>query len=133
MVNGSKVKWGIVFLVFIVLTYTYKTFNPIDYHYFPKCPFRELTGYKCPGCGSQRAIHYLLNLDIRNALRENFLLVVSIPYLLIGFLFEISEIKNEKLLTWRKRLYGTKAIKTILVLIISFWILRNITFCQDCI
>lgn len=127
----KKIKWGIVFIVLIVLIFLYRTFNPIDNNYFPKCPFRKLTGYKCPGCGSQRAIHYLLNFDIRNALRENLLLVISIPYLLIGFAFDLSRVKSEKILIWRKRLFGTKAIIIVLLLVISFWILRNITYCQQ--
>ena len=124
------IKWGVVIVIFTLLVYFYKRYNPINNNYFPKCPFRELTGYKCPGCGSQRAIHYLLNFDVKDALKENLLLVIFIPYLLIGFIFELKKNKNDKLLKWRKRLFGTKAIFIILFLIIAFWILRNITYCQ---
>lgn len=130
MVFNKKIKWGIYFIVLIVLIYLYKTFNPADNIFFPKCPFRTLTGYKCPGCGSQRAIHSLLNLNITSAFKENLLLVISIPYLLIGFVFNTKKVKNDKIVLWRKLLYGTNAIKIILVLIILFWILRNISCCE---
>ena len=38
---------------------------------FPKCLFFSLTGLQCPGCGSQRALHSLLHLDLVAALRYN--------------------------------------------------------------
>ena len=31
---------------------------------FPKCPFYTFTGLKCPGCGSQRAVHQLAFIPI---------------------------------------------------------------------
>ena len=48
---------------------------------FPACPFHALTGYLCPGCGSQRALHDLLHGNVGEAFRHNALLVVSIPLL----------------------------------------------------
>ncbi|WP_225974845.1 DUF2752 domain-containing protein [Arachidicoccus ginsenosidivorans] len=62
----------------------------MDSSWFPKCPFRSLTGLQCPGCGSQRAIHDLLNLDILGAFRENALMVVSIPYIVTAFILNPS-------------------------------------------
>lgn len=94
--------------------------------WFPKCPFRTLTGLLCPGCGSQRAIHNLLNLDIRGAFEQNALLVLSIPYLLTGLYFELVKPSSTTLLAWRQRLFGQQAIKIILVVVICFWVLRNL-------
>ncbi|MFB6341380.1 DUF2752 domain-containing protein [Saccharicrinis sp. FJH62] len=110
----------------IVLVFLYREYNPLNNIYFPKCPFRSLTGYKCPGCGSQRAIHYLLNIDIYNACKQNFLLVLSVPYLLSGFILDRIKRPGPKTLKWRKTLYGKYAIIIILIIIIAFWILRNI-------
>ena len=128
----SKIlKWSIVIIFVTILAILYRTYNPSGNIYFPKCPFRELTGLKCPGCGSQRAIHYLLNFDILNATKENAILVLSLPYILTGLVFDLLKQPNGKILKWRKRLFGQKAIFVILTIIIAFWILRNITYCQQ--
>jgi len=130
-VDISKIlKWTTVLIVVSILIVLYKTYNPSGNIYFPKCPFRALTGLKCPGCGSQRAIHYLLNFDVQNAIKENTILVLSIPYILIGLVFDSLNKPNENILKWRKILFGRKAIFVILSIIIGFWILRNITYCQ---
>ncbi|WP_419184195.1 DUF2752 domain-containing protein [Xiashengella succiniciproducens] len=97
-----------------------------EIHFFPKCPFWAITGLKCPGCGSQRAVHHLLNLEVLSAAKENILLVLSIPYILAGLIIERLKNPSEKLLVWRKRLYGRTAIYIILAIIIAFWIMRNI-------
>jgi hypothetical protein len=126
-VGTNKIlKWSIVIILLTILAILYKTYNPSGNNYFPKCPFRVLTGLKCPGCGSQRAIHYLLNFDIFNAIKENVILVLSIPYILTGLVFDSLKNSNENILKWRKILFGRKAIFVILTIIITFWILRNI-------
>jgi hypothetical protein len=35
--------------------------DPAATAWFPSCPFRALTGYECPGCGTLRAMHQLLH------------------------------------------------------------------------
>lgn len=122
--NGIKIIFVIFFIILLIKIY--RNFNPTENHYFPKCPFKEITNLKCPGCGSQRAVHYLLNFDLYNAIKENMLLVLSIPYLLLGISFDFIKVTNKKALKWRKTLFGQKAIFIILTLIILFWILRNL-------
>jgi hypothetical protein len=46
-------------------------FDPATTAWFPGCPFRAVTGWNCPGCGSLRALHALLHLDLVAALRAN--------------------------------------------------------------
>lgn len=46
----------------------------------PPCPSEWLTGLFCPGCGTTRALHALLHLDVRGALAMNPLLVLSLPF-----------------------------------------------------
>lgn len=118
-----------LFLLFLIggLVFIYKNYNPLESAFFPKCPFRVATGLECPGCGSQRAVHQLLNFNLFNALKENLLLVISIPYLLLGIIFEIWKDKqNPTFIKWRRRLFGLKATYIILALVIIFWIVRNI-------
>lgn len=45
----------------------------------PKCIFKALTGWDCPGCGSQRAIHALLHGRIVEAWRFNAALLLALP------------------------------------------------------
>jgi hypothetical protein len=120
----------LILIVLVILIGLYKVNNPAKSIYFPKCPFRELTGYLCPGCGSQRAIYYLLNFDVFKAMKENAILVISIPYILAGLLFELIKKPGQKILKWRKILFGQKAIYIILFVIIVFSVLRNITWFQ---
>ena len=44
--------------------------------FIPKCPFRWFTGLDCPACGSQRAIHQLLHLNIKGAFGYNPFLIL---------------------------------------------------------
>lgn len=120
------IKWGIAIVVVSTIAILYKNYNPGEIHFFPKCPFWAITGFKCPGCGSQRAVHHLLNLEVLSAAKENILLVLSIPYILAGLIIERLKNPSEKLLVWRKRLYGRTAIYIILAIIVTFWIMRNL-------
>jgi hypothetical protein len=124
--KGKLIKWLLIGIGVIILFFIYKVFSPYEQDFFPKCIFLQLTGYKCPGCGSQRAVHYLFNLDICHALKENLLLVISIPYLILGAWFDMVTLKTERQFRIRKMLYGQRAIMVILVIVIGFWILRNV-------
>lgn len=115
-----------VALAAFVIVYT--MFNPSESGFFPRCPFRMLTGLECPGCGSQRAIHNLLNLRLGAAIGENLLLVVFIPYIIAGFVFDMLKNPSPRVVMWRKRLFGVTAIWIILTVLILFWVLRNIPF-----
>src|SRR5260221_331534 len=48
-------------------------FNPASAsnQWFPKCPFRMITGWQCPGCGSTRACYQLLHLHPVAAFKLN--------------------------------------------------------------
>lgn len=84
-----------------------------------------MTGLDCPGCGSQRAIHHLLHLDLKAAFLSNPLLVLAIPYLLLGGYIEYFGGK-EKYPRIKQLLYSQKAIVVVLVVIVVFWIGRNL-------
>jgi hypothetical protein len=116
----------ILFSIFLIVVITiYSIFDPATISLFPKCPVYIFTGLKCPGCGSQRALHNLLNLNIAKAFTENQLMIISIPYLLLGVFFEFLNNPTPKQLYWRRILFGQKAIYVLLVSIILFTIIRN--------
>jgi hypothetical protein len=119
-------KWTGISLILGLSAFAYWHFDPQKESFFPVCPFLKLTGYRCIGCGSQRALHDLLHLDVGAAFGENILAVLFIPYLITGFIFDLIKNKSEKLLKWRKALYGNRAIIIVLVIMTSFWILRNL-------
>jgi len=104
----------------------YGKLNPEKFHLFPKCPFKLLTGYECPGCGSQRAIHYLLNLKIANAIQANALLVFSIPYILFLFFTELLRFKIDFFMRLHKISHSTKAIWAVFVIVVFWWLVRNL-------
>lgn len=108
------------------LGFLYWKFDPADTsNVYPHCPFKLLTGYKCPGCGSQRAVHQLLHLNFKEAFELNQLLVLSLPYIALGFAFEKMSL-NPFLLQWRQRLFGVMAIRIVLAIVVAFWIGRNL-------
>jgi len=124
--NKNLIKWIIIGSALLILFVIYKYFDPYKNDFFPECIFHRLTGYKCPLCGSQRAIHYLFNFDIVNAFKENALLVICIPYILLYIYCDLIKIKTDRELRIRKLLFGNKAILIALAIVIVFWALRNL-------
>ena len=47
------------------------TYPPAEHTFYPRCVFKSLTGYECPGCGSTRAAHALLHGRVGEAFRHN--------------------------------------------------------------
>lgn len=98
--------------------------NPYEQEYFfISCPFYKITGYQCPGCGSQRAFHELLHFHFFEALKQNALFLVAIPYFLVVFYTSFNKEKYQKL---RQLLLGDKALLILLIFIILFGIIRNL-------
>ena len=91
---------------------------------FPKCPFFALTSLKCPGCGSQRALHEILNLNFSKAFSYNAFIMVILPLLAI---YLTASIPLKKKYPHLKNLSSSKIFKWgAIILIFSWWILRNI-------
>jgi len=103
----------------------YYLFSPEESTFFPKCPFHSLTGLDCPGCGSQRAIHHLLHFQLKEAFLSNPLMIMVIPYIVMGIYIEYFGGK-EKYPRIRQLLYGKNAAYIALIVIIVFWIVRNL-------
>ncbi|NVO18578.1 MAG: DUF2752 domain-containing protein [Bacteroidetes bacterium] len=116
---------SLLILVLLVLILVYYSLDPANYSLFPKCPFYWITGYKCPGCGSQRAIHHLLNLEFTEAFKSNPLMVIAIPYIIGGFLFDYTRLAD-LYPRIRKILYGKTAIIIDAIIVFAWWILRNL-------
>lgn len=104
----------------IIVFYSY---NPCDNILFPKCPFLFLTGLQCPGCGSQRAIHSLLHLDIIEAFHYNALLVFTLPIIVILSFAEYYRCNKPNFYI---KIHNKMYIWWYLGFVILWWIIRNI-------
>jgi hypothetical protein len=80
------------------------------------CPFHALTGLYCPGCGFTRAINSLIDFDLTQAFRFNPLIFLLLPIYSIYSLLRVKGYKKS----------SDYALNTMVVLTISFGILRNI-------
>ena len=110
-------------LVMLVLGFIYYALDPSTSDAFPRCPFLSLTGYKCPGCGSQRAVHALLNGDVAGAFRFNALLMIAVPWMGLCLFAESRRTRNPRLYA---RLNPELLMWLFLALTLSWWLLRNI-------
>lgn len=122
----SKRKYGwyaAIVCVAAVAVSVYFKFDPASSGVFPQCPFLAITGLKCPGCGSQRALHCLLHLDIAGAARYNFLLVASVPLVV---LLATGELLRRRCPRFYTALNNARLTIALLAIVIGWWILRNI-------
>jgi hypothetical protein len=91
---------------------------------YPLCPFRALTGWDCPGCGSLRGLHALTTGRPGEAADQNVFLVLAVPFLVWRFL------------AWsRDRWRGIEPrgaaipaawIYAVLAGVVTFWLVRNV-------
>jgi len=113
----------LIVLAIASLVFIYSTFNPESSKWFPKCIFLLLTGLKCPGCGSQRAIHHLLNLDIIAALQYNALVVIMLPLL---FLYGVDYMSGFKFHKLHNLLNSHILIVSVGIIVALWFIIRNL-------
>jgi hypothetical protein len=97
-------------------------FNPATAAFYPKCLFHKLTGLYCPGCGSTRALYCLLHGELREALRNNALLVLALP--LIGGVLLARALRRQPPIAARQSSLGW--LWMVLAAIVAFGVVRNI-------
>lgn len=119
-------KIALIATLFGGFVFVYYFFNPSTTFFIP-CPFHFLTGFYCPGCGSQRAIHLLLHGNIIDAFRFNPLMVLTLPILIYGLVITaanwIFETKFRFMLFYSKLfIFGYFGVA------IVYWVLRNLPF-----
>ncbi len=104
----------------------YYLFNPSQVVFIP-CPLYFTTGLYCPGCGSQRAIHALLHVDIVSAFRFNPLMVLTMPILIYGLGITLTNwVKGTR---YRFMLFYSKFfIYGYFGTALVYWVLRNIPY-----
>ena len=90
-----------------------------------KCLFYAYTGLYCPGCGSGRAVYALFHGKPQEVASNNILLIIlGIPCIAI-LLHEYLRIVIPAL-ALRPVKISQRMLKAIVVMIVAFWVLRNI-------
>jgi hypothetical protein len=101
-------------------------FQPGKTGFFPPCPFRMLTGFLCPGCGSTRAMHQILHGHVVAAFMLNPLLLLALPFLLFALLrYSVIVMRGG---VPRPNAMPAAYLYALFVIIVSFWIFRNTPF-----
>lgn len=101
-------------------------FEPGKSGFFPACPFRLLTGFTCPGCGTTRALHQILHGHFDTAFTLNPLLLAAIPFLLFALLrYSVIVMRGG---VPRPNALPAAYIYAMFFIILSFWIFRNTPF-----
>lgn len=116
-------KYLIVFSI-VGISILFFIFNPEESSFGISCPFKMITSYDCPGCGSQRVFHQLLHLNFKQAFVLNPLIFVVVPYIILGFLLNLKVLKH-KFPKLQRNIFSIKAILAWIFLMFLFLILRN--------
>ena len=128
--NFNKIDIFLVALLAVFVAggiYFYKVFDPSTSGMpFPKCFFYVLTGYKCPGCGMQRALHQLLNGNLAESVRQNALIYFAIPYVVVMSVAKKSAAFKEKFPRLSLFFNGYRSTLLVAVMVLAFWVLRNV-------
>lgn len=106
-----------------LLATVYALFDPAKSAWMPKCMFHLATGYDCPGCGSQRAVHALLSGDVAGAFHANAFLFLLVPFLLLLAYAEFNPKRHPRLY---KFVTSSPTIYSLLALIVAWTLLRNL-------
>lgn len=91
----------------------------------PQCWFYRFTGWKCPGCGTQRALYQLVHLRPGTAFRHNPLLFFALPYLATLIRLQYFAGRERHPLLYRY-MFGTRGMSVALLVLVGYWIGRNI-------
>jgi hypothetical protein len=112
---------GVILAGCVLLHY----YPPATLH-LPPCVFHEITGLYCPGCGTARAIHHLMNLEFATALRCNALFVAALPVL--AYLFAARCFKPLGQMRLPVPVLSASASWTLTAIVLAWWIARNLPF-----
>ena len=120
----KKILNGLLLLVVLGVAVLFFILDPNKHELFPKCVFHSLTGMYCPGCGSQRALHSLLHLDLAGVVSYNFLFLPAALLLL----YHYSHPLINRIFNWKlpNLFYLNYTPWVIFVVVILFWVLRNL-------
>ncbi len=115
---------GLALLAVAVAAALY-AFDPRKPGIYPVCPFLALTGCYCPGCGTLRALHMLLNGNAAAALGYNALAALALPF--VGYSYVTGALR-----AFGMRAPGPVFVRPVLIwgllaVVLVFWAARNLS------
>jgi hypothetical protein len=117
-VAGVVAGGGLVGLLWVV--------DPAAAEWFPPCPFHALTGLHCPGCGTLRATHALLNGRPLAALLLNPLYMLLLGAILAGgFRRTVAALRRQPSVPL-SAMVRPAWIVGLAVVICAYWVVRNL-------
>ncbi len=100
----------------------YGCFDP-ESGYFPACIVKKTTGFDCPGCGAQRAIHALLQGRLSEAWHFNALMFILTPVAIAAIIIDVRREQWPRL----HRIMASKWTAAAIIAAITLWtIVRNL-------
>lgn len=106
------------------LLVVYYLVDPAHTAWMPRCLFRTLTGWECPACGGQRALHSLLHCRPGEAFGYNPFLVISLPYAAAVAWTTFG--RSRAAVRWRPVVQHRAAAYAYCVLFVAWWVVRNL-------
>ncbi len=101
-------------------------FEPGRSGFFPLCPFRALTGFTCPGCGTTRGLHQLLHGNLTAAVKLNPLMVAVMPFLFYALVRHTASVILRRPV--KGNIVPANYIYALFGFVLFFWIFRNTPF-----
>lgn len=125
VLKNIKLKYYAILILGVALLILYYAINPSTVNFLPKCPLYLTTGFYCPGCGSQRATHHLLNFNFLGVAQQNVLYILGLLFIAYHFfIIAFNFVFKKNIYNYT---YHPKTPIIILIIVIIFWVLRNIT------
>lgn len=123
----KQIEFGLVTAIIVAVLGVIWAVNPEQPGFFPPSPFRALTGYYCPGCGTLRGLHQLLHGHWLAALDYNPLMVLSLPFMVYAYgSYGLRAIAGRRILPSVR--IPARWIWLLLQVILAYWVLRNLPF-----
>lgn len=99
--------------------------DPNEPGHYPVCPFLDLTGLYCPGCGGLRCAHALARFDVPEALAYNAFAVAMVP--LVAFILLRWTVRSAR---GRVRMSAAdpRLVRLLVAGILVFAVVRNLPF-----
>lgn len=126
------IKPTIAIVVGLSLVLIYYYIDPVGSdlaHFVPKCPIKSLTGFDCPSCGIQRALHALFNGNFKAAFWVNPFLTFVLPYIVALIYTALSSDRFSQRI--KPYVQHNLVTYTYLAVYVIWWVVRNTTWWLD--